>query len=117
MPGVDDPANSLSRLGDPSKKTKLNMIGMIFFKIGATSKFRMIGSSIPTYKSIHNKRIQKQQLSSAIKVGSLEVDPIEVAETMFAYNKDPWFSDSINVDTLIMSKLCILEESAVANSR
>ncbi len=43
MPGIYTPANSLSRLGDPSKETKLNMIGMVLSKIGTTSKFRMIG--------------------------------------------------------------------------
>jgi hypothetical protein len=47
----------------------------------------------------------------------VEVDPIEVAEIKFAYNKDPWFSDSINVDTLSKSEWSILEESAVVNSR
>jgi hypothetical protein len=65
------------------------MIGMVLSKIGTTSKFRMIGSSIPIYNSINER-----------KVGSLEVDPIEVAEIKFAYSKDPWISDSINVDTL-----------------
>ena len=100
MPGVDNPADSLSRLGDPSKETKLNMIGMVFSKIGTTSKFRMIGSSIHAYNSIHNKRFHKQLLSGAREVGSLEVDLIEVAEIKIAYNKDPWFSDPKNVDTL-----------------
>ena len=30
LPGVDNPAVSLSRLGIPEKETKLNMIGMVF---------------------------------------------------------------------------------------
>jgi hypothetical protein len=60
----------------------------------------MIRFSIPKYNSIHNKRFHKQLLSGAREVGSLEVDPIEVAEIKVAYNKDPWFSDSQNVDTL-----------------
>jgi hypothetical protein len=100
VPGVDNPADSLSRLGDPRKETKLNMIGMVFSKIGTASKFMMIGSSIPKYNSIHNKRFHQQLLSGAIEIGSIDVDPIEVAEIKIAYNKDPWFSDSQNVDSL-----------------
>jgi hypothetical protein len=72
----------------------------VFSKIGTASKFRIIGSSIPKHNSIHNKRFHKQLLSGAREVGSLEVDPIEVAEIKVAYNKDPWFSDQTNVDTL-----------------
>jgi hypothetical protein len=100
MPGVDNPSNSRSRLGDPRKETKLNVIGMVFSKIGTASKFRMIGSSIPKYNSIHNKRFHKQLLLGAREIGSLDVDSIEVAEIKIAYNKDPWFSDSQNVDLL-----------------
>jgi hypothetical protein len=99
VPGVDKPADSLSRLGDPSKETKLNMIGMVFSKFGTPSKFRMIGSSTPAYNSIHNKRFHKQLLSGAREIGSLEVDPIEIAEIKSVYNEDPWFSDPKNVDT------------------
>jgi hypothetical protein len=70
MPGVDNPADSRSRLGDPSKETKLNIIRIVFSKIRTTSKFMMIGSSILAYNSIHNKRFPKQLLSGARKVGS-----------------------------------------------
>jgi hypothetical protein len=42
MPGVNNPAYSLSCLGDPSMDTILYMIGMI-------------RSSFPKYNSIHNK--------------------------------------------------------------
>jgi hypothetical protein len=60
---------------------------MVLSKIGTTSNFRMIGSSIPIYNSIHNKRLHKQLLLGERKVGSLEVDPIEVAEIKFAYGR------------------------------
>jgi hypothetical protein len=40
----------------------------------------MIGSSIPKYNSIYNKHFHKQLLSGAREVGSLDVDPIEIAE-------------------------------------
>jgi hypothetical protein len=100
LPGVDNPAHSLSRLGNLEKESKLNMIGMVFSKIGTASKFGMIGSSISKYNSIHNKRFHKQLLSGAREVGSLDVDPIEVAEIKEAYKEGPWFSNQENVDTL-----------------
>jgi hypothetical protein len=84
MSGVNNPANSLSCIGDTSRDTILNMIGMVFSKIGTTPNFRMTRSSIPKYNSIHNKRFHKQLLSRAREVGSLEVDPIEVAEIKIA---------------------------------
>jgi hypothetical protein len=76
------------------------MIGMFLSKIGTASKFMMIGSFIPKYNSIHNKRFHKQLLPGAREIGSLDVDPIEVTEIKIAYNKDPWFSDSKNVASL-----------------
>jgi hypothetical protein len=69
LPGVQNPADSLSRLGDPKNDTKLSMIGMVFSKIGTKSKFNMIGSSIASPKSIHNKRFYKQLLSGAREIG------------------------------------------------
>jgi hypothetical protein len=39
-------------------------------------------------------------LSGAREVGSLDVDPIEVADIKIAYDKYLWFSDPKNVDTL-----------------
>jgi hypothetical protein len=62
---------------------------MVFSKIGTSSKFMMIGSSIPKYNSIHYKRFHKQLLSGAEEIGSLDVDTIQVAEIKIAYNKDP----------------------------
>jgi hypothetical protein len=100
VPGVDNLADSLSRLGNPETVTKLSMIGMVFSKIGTTTKFGMIGSSIPKYNSIHNKHFHKQLLSGGREVGSLDVDPIEIAEIKEAYKEDPWFCDQNNVDTL-----------------
>ncbi len=74
---------------------------MVHSKIGTPSTIKMIGSSIPAYNSIHNKRFHKQLLSGARKIGSLDVDPNDVAEIKSAYSKDPWFSESENVTTLI----------------
>ncbi len=65
LPGVDNPAESLSRFGNPETVTILSMIGMVFSKIGTTTKLGMIGSSIPKYNSIHNKRFHKQLLFGA----------------------------------------------------
>jgi hypothetical protein len=45
--GVDNPADSLSRLGNPDEEIRLNMIMMVFTKIVTAYKFRMIGPSIP----------------------------------------------------------------------
>jgi hypothetical protein len=76
------------------------MIGMVFFKAGTKTKFAMIGTSIPKYNSIHNQRFHKQLLSGTRETGSLDVDPIEIAEIKEAYKVDPWFCDRDNVDTL-----------------
>jgi hypothetical protein len=74
-----DPADSLSRLGNP-EEPRLSMIGMVFSKVGTKTKFAMIGTAIPKYNSIHNKRFHKQLLSGAREMGTLVVDPVEVAE-------------------------------------
>ena len=46
--------------------------------------------SIPKYNSIHNERFHMQLLSNAKEIGSLDVDPIEIAEIKEAYKVEPW---------------------------
>ena len=78
----------------------ISMIGMMLSKVGRQTKFSMMGTAIPKYNSIHNKRFHKQLLSGAREMGTLVVDPVDVPEIKEAYKVDPWFCDFANVDTL-----------------